>query len=177
MQDLKGEKLLSNIKKTTMVMNLNSPTKWTPWRFVKFQTARGNAICCWLESHHLCCLWHLPKKERLLNGGFQHGCEMRLAEKMSGWLPLRMLWTFSSNSLSVFQTTPRMNSKQDLLKLENVNLVNKTKNDPCYVWKSPHSVTGNYRVEDWRASQGKWPQLDECVFPLPANDGFVGRGW
>ena len=37
----------------------------------------------------------------------------------------------------------------------------------------PRNVTGSYQVENWRASQDKWPHLVECDFPSPAKDGLV----
>ena len=37
----------------------------------------------------------------------------------------------------------------------------------------PCSVTGGYKVENWKESQKKRPHLAECDFPLPAKEGMV----
>lgn len=37
----------------------------------------------------------------------------------------------------------------------------------------PQKVTGNYRVVNWTEHQSKWPQLTQCSFAKPANNGLV----
>lgn len=69
-----------------------------------------------------------------------------------------------NNSVDTFQTMPLT------IEIESVNgqFAKEIEVKTC-----PHSVTGNYRGEDWRESQGKWPHLAECFFPSPAKDGLV----
>ena len=95
--------------------------------------------------------------------------ESFLNEEVAGALGLRESYHtvkvhVLNNSVETLQTMP--------LTIE-IESVNGQFAKVIEVKTCPHSVTGNYRVEDWTASQGKWPHLAECVFPLPAKDGLV----
>ena len=37
----------------------------------------------------------------------------------------------------------------------------------------PKTVTGNYKVENWKQSKDRWAHLKECDFAEPAQDGVV----
>ena len=95
--------------------------------------------------------------------------ESFLNEEVAGALGLRESYQtvkvhVLNNSVETFQTMP--------LSIE-IESVNGQFAKEIEVKTCPHSVTGSYRVEDWTASQGKWPHLAQCVFPLPAKDGLV----
>ena len=95
--------------------------------------------------------------------------ESFLNEEVAGALGLRESYQtvkvhVLNNSVETFQTMPLT------IEIESVNGQFKKEIE---VKTCPRNVTGSYQVENWRASQDKWPHLVECDFPSPAKDGLV----
>lgn len=95
--------------------------------------------------------------------------ESLLNEEVAGALGLKESYQtvkvhVLNNSVETFQTMP--------LKIE-IESVNGQFTKEIEVKSSPRSVTGNYQVENWRASRDNWPHLAECDFASPAKDGLV----
>ena len=95
--------------------------------------------------------------------------ESLLNEEVAGFLGLREPYHtvkvhVLNNSVETFQTMPLM------IEVESVN---GQFNKKISVKTCPRNVTCGYKVEDWRANQGKWPHLSQCDFPSPAKDGLV----
>ena len=95
--------------------------------------------------------------------------ESFLNEELAGALGLKESYQtvkvhVMNNSVEIFQTIPLT------IEIESVNgqFIKKIEVKTC-----PRNVTGGYQVEDWRASQNKWPHLAEYEFPSPAKDGRV----
>ena len=69
-----------------------------------------------------------------------------------------------NNSVETFQT---------MLLIVEIESINGQFTKEIEVKTCPRTITGNYRAEDWRINQTKWPHLARCDFPPPAKDGLV----
>ena len=69
-----------------------------------------------------------------------------------------------NNSVETFQSMP--------VKIE-IESVNGDFGKVVEMNTCPHQVTGAYKVEDWNETKKKWPHLQQCEFPKPAQNGLV----
>lgn len=95
--------------------------------------------------------------------------ESFLNEEVAGFLGLQepyhtVKFHVLNNSVDTFQAMP--------LTIE-IEGVNGQFNKEICVKIFPRSVTGGFKVKDWRANQERFPHLSLYDFPSPAKDGLV----